>query len=324
MNNLLIIGNGFDLFHNLETKYSHFYRYLCDEYNINVDEIPDEFIIRRELTHSGNYEFAKKDLAELMIRTIINSSPNNDTNAIWSNLEEAIGELEYFDYLSQLIEFTPNDEYGELNRYNLATYMQQYSEDLKDAFSIAIKTLFSDWVYSINVTNCQICPTIQTLINNCQHILSFNYTKTVEEKYNRENIIHIHGSIGFNDEFILGHCNHNRDFNQYDQDIYFNSAYSVEQLHNCLLKDTSRQMQNYNNFFTSLSNESIKLNHVESIGFSYGRVDLPYIANIISHTNTDTKWILYMHDVAEFEGYRNKILAIGFTGEVICNQLHVL
>ena len=56
----------------------------------------------------------------------------------------------------------------------------------------------------------EIKPKKESLINNDEHyFFNFNYTNVLEEVYNIENVIHIHGSIGKQamTEPFMGHCN---------------------------------------------------------------------------------------------------------------------
>lgn len=316
MNNLLIIGNGFDILHAIKTKYKHFYDYLCEEYDIKSNEIPENFVIQNKLTNCGDYEFSDIDLAQLLVYTILSSS---SSESMWNNLEELLGQLDHFEYLSQIIEFTPNDSDCEINQYHLANNMQQYSLDLKEAISIGIKKLFKDWVYTIDV-NSPNHRQIQRLIDQSNHILTFNYTQTVQQIYNKKNVTHIHGSANNRDDFILGHNNSSRTFIEYDKSHYFYSASSIQKLHNNLLKNTSQQILLHKNFFESLSMNSKKLDNIYSIGFSFGGVDLPYILEIVSHTNEQTTWTNYVHDLADCKNHKEKIILCGFSGQIICKQ----
>ena len=224
MNNLIIIGNGFDLAHGLKTRYNHFIEHLvnshCKDKECYKDlfklpnYISDYSHLKNEIlsyTHrhpytnfSGksynwldtdvesavrNKELEKCPFKSILISSLIwHSSLNN-----WCDIEEHYFQLLNTQEKHKVYFQNPkllNDDFEILKKY-LEEYLIEQEKEAKP-----IKN------YSEFFSNIDSSSTL---------ILNFNYTHTIENLYQRETsnskIIHIHGELeNENNPIIFGYA----------------------------------------------------------------------------------------------------------------------
>ena len=192
MSRLVVIGNGFDLAHGLNTKYSDFMEYLCS-YEKKPNMIDDRFVLLNSVSTQAQ---ERHRFYEAISKYI----PEQD---LWSSFEEALGFLD--------CEQVQDDnscyflDYGDDNWRDSANHDFQYmiSEDL--SFATNISRYFSEWILHIN-TSVQPILSSNVLNGNCL-FLNFNYTDTLEKVYSipASNILYIHGNALRGNNLILGH-----------------------------------------------------------------------------------------------------------------------
>ncbi len=241
MNRIVIIGNGFDLAHGMETRYSDFVlqlhkdvlkecfekgtRILEDkEYSREVYYHIDELFEIEIPKQSNIIELLKKiisidNLGELIeslkridIKFTCFSKLLNSNESLWFNFEK-----DYFHELSKI--FSEGGDIEKLNtqfssiRKRLIKYIEskQIFLDEQHFEKSQVKKLLNHFVEKIGSTE----P------NNIL-FLSFNYTRTLGEYFHRTpeqynpKIIYIHGNINStNDEVVFGYDN--------DRDTTFNN-----------------------------------------------------------------------------------------------------
>lgn len=260
---LYVIGNGFDLHHNIKSSYANYRDWLKEK-------------------HSNIYE----KLIELYGAEATDKS-------WWGDFEENLG---YVPDVRQKIEeiaasYEPDDneawdveEGGRYTEYELSRLVS------------SLKSTFAEWVQNLNEPQG---ANLKLGIANSAY-LSFNYTRTLEDYYRipSEIIKHIHG-VAEKLNFVLGHGRKNEDIiheteapiapwdgtcppSEYGLDGFDNENYSnvrlafVKNLMN-IRKATDQIIRDNNSFFE-------KLHHVEKvffIGFSFSPVDMPYVNKII-------------------------------------------
>ncbi|KAA6322866.1 hypothetical protein EZS27_027635, partial [termite gut metagenome] len=194
MNNLVIIGNGFDLAHGLKTSYTNFIENLIDRAFAerhssakklgrilsipkgirNKDEIWGEIHkVRLDTSNTLNTLNTLLILHHLLIRTHLKC---------WCDIERA-----YFDLLLSI------DSKGTI----------KYYDDVKKLNSdfLIIKQELDNYLSSQEVENC--ITGYETLLSYlCDYnslVLNFNYTDTIERLYTNEvksnRLVHIHGEL---------------------------------------------------------------------------------------------------------------------------------
>lgn len=166
-NTLYIIGNGFDLFHGIESKYEDFYYWL----------------------NTNRY----KDFANDLLRVFpnLNCSPNY----LWSKLEDAMGEYD----LDQLYKdfYVPTG-----NRFWNPEGWKATAIQI-GLICIKLPGLLKEWAKQIDISH----TVQELGISKDSWYLTFNYTKLLEDTYTipSSHICHIHGCATDNEDVIVGH-----------------------------------------------------------------------------------------------------------------------
>lgn len=282
MTTLHIIGNGFDLAHGIDSKYSDFKKYAWQH-------------ARNKSYYLGVLEscYPEKDIesGELML---------------WSNLEYALGNLNFQEAFALGTEDVELEDGHEL-RYQ--AQMEDATEYmLRDMFTIFHK-LFEDWVNSIDIESDPLTNIMYFDSNGL--FLSFNYTETLESIYNipKSNIRYLHGRRNTNDKLIVGHCN-NIDGDNYlpkDPAIYEYQAYrGIAGVVNAERKNVSDIILNNSDFWRQLSN----VDKVVVYGHSLSDVDRPYFKQVAKSIKPTSEWYfsIYYHKPQEYAKEIEKVL----------------
>lgn len=298
MKRLFIIGNGFDIAHKLNTKYSAFREYLLEQYPKAIYQyaiIPEPF-----KTDQGEELFDDEAVVGFLIKIIDEASRLGDE---WGDLEDTLGKLDYDSLLDDWDEDNEDDgKYSEL-------YRNEDNGRLIKEIVIMIKKYFSEWINQIQISNSKPIKNFENLIDKSNDLfLTFNYTMTLEELYDAKNVIHIHGQQG--DNLVFGHGNSQNHIEHYETE-YTGSENYISELHSELRKDTSRVIQQHKNYFKNLE----ILDSIYSYGFSFSEVDLVYIKEICQSTTEDTTWYLHEFDKAKCVEIQRKIRKNGYKGK---------
>lgn len=318
MSRLIILGNGFDLYHGLPTSYKD-------------NLVP---ILRK-----NNEELFEK-ISKLYFK---------DDIELWSDFESRIGRTEDIDCLNNPIRekleylFSINVEcypiesphYGnswfeyenaryaaECNRVNLESVFSELHYDLDD-----LKEYFHDGLYKM----CKYANELNNNKNNFQkdfdfrekdYFLTFNYTNTLEKIYTdipNANICYIHGLLNDEVELVFGN-NKKNILNSYsdlyeenpnvsrgkegDYDSYTHQEYVeavtykpcefekynndvdkyMNQLNESMIKEI--QLEKLENFLSKL-----KIKEIFVFGLSMGEVDHPYF-ELINQKFLEAEWFI--------------------------------
>jgi len=195
MNNLLIIGNGFDLAHNMKTSYNHFIEYLinklCSE-NTLSEHIIDKIHVKNYtdiLTTLKNNSFDNRDFKNRFIGVLLNDMSVKN----WCDIESR-----YFDLLKQA---------GE----NRSLYIN--SKTLNSHFDFVKKSLGNYLcTQGANTKAIESYKEMFKLVDSKETaILNFNYTNTLQNLYSNEikdsKVIHIHGELlNYKNPMIFGYA----------------------------------------------------------------------------------------------------------------------
>ena len=180
--------------------------------------------------------------------------------------------------------------------------------------------LFGKWIKSIKLKNA---PEKQLDIDKDALFFTFNYSLVLEKIYkvNKDNIWHIHNSIEEVDKIIVGHdsdlntlisnYNLNRGNKQYNSWIVDNIIPFAAEGAKDVEKRIADNMENFNKY------SNIK--HIISMGFSFNKIDMPYVKAIIS-SNTNKKnidWTIYYHQEGEDKTFIKKLNSFKICDEQI-------
>lgn len=255
--NLVIIGNGFDLHHGIRSSYAHFREWLMYQHPMLYKEFIKVYgkqVLKGEWWNDfeinlGNLDFVrfyKKCHREIPVR-------------IW---KEFVKHRSEGSGLPNSINWCPAGNRLASLYFILDTVMKQWVRNISSL---------------LDPSNCIEMPIANTLF------LTFNYTNILEHLYRIPNnqILHIHGSVENGDDLIFGHnespialeCQYDSigQGKPDDPDIQ-----KIETEFGKKEKYPSNYMSKYSDFFQSLS----QVSNVYAYGFSFSDLDFPYIGRI--------------------------------------------
>lgn len=170
---LIIVGNGFDLYHGISSSYLQFKDYLLK----NHDDLHD--VLERYL--------------------------HLDAEEEWNHLETNLAYLDADDLLEEMKIFI-GDYSGEWK--DSMYYDFQYEVDrVTSKLGTEMLRVFRDWIMQLDISHLSNTSKLQ-LPKNAWY-LNFNYTDSLEKLYGIDpnNILYIHGKANIsNSSVILGHA----------------------------------------------------------------------------------------------------------------------
>lgn len=311
MSSLFILGNGFDIAHGMQTKYSDFREFVISLYPESLN-LKDEKVYLEDVKSIEPAEFA----AEILLHVMDKSCGEN-----WSNFEE---ELAHINFNAKLP--CPNHKEDETDEED-AELMQDYllymaaltsgfincSKIWQDFFRIWIKNAEKQ----IESGQFTYISTLKNLFNSDDSLfLTFNYTKTLQKLYGIKKVIHIHNRVG--QRLIWGHGEKSIMYNSASTDFTGAPAITSTFLDDMIMsfkKDTTSPFKKYSEFFKKLDHQ---IDKVYSYGFSYGKVDSVYIKKIIEKISPNAIWYFTNYESRDVRALRIKKIKLrkyGFKGE---------
>lgn len=293
INNLIIIGNGFDLAHGMKTSYIDFMGYIVNEHckdknrkfcdNLfklpntieSYDQLIDIFkkgsvLIPGSFNRSKYLDIVSKHIQVQLIKIFLEDISLNN----WCDIEKR-----YFGLLK-----------------NIGDQSAFYKEVkvLNKEFSL-IKDYLQDYLLTQQIKCESLRPYeafFSSLSNRNSLILTFNYTDTIERLY-KENIdgarlIHIHGRLKDDlNPIIFGFAADNEDI-----------GFLIDKEDNEFLRNIKRHeyKRTFNEKILSEYLENNKNIRVTILGHSCGISDKLILEQILNHINIHSIRILYFQD----------------------------
>jgi len=271
---LFIIGNGFDLHHGLPTRYTYFIDFV-------------------ELKYPEVYGWLYDSVKRYSLRywDIIDKV---DQGYVWNNMEELLGDFEPMEMVEEHRDWnSPKD------------YKGPPSEEIQKLlhFGLNINEYLNAWLKKVEKDMDGLSPLamIKSLFKKEDLFLTFNYTRTLENVYNLENIFHIHGITG--KQVVMGHgngdCGH-----MYGDDFGINEINSkyIRSYFIKTNKNTKKIIKN-NSFFHKTNFTNLK--EIYIMGHSLNCIDMPYIKKILQFISSDIKLNIAYLDDGDKEYYLN-------------------
>ena len=225
---ILILGNGFDLAHKLDTKYNDFLKYCQEKYN-SINSVGTN--------HNNNFLYNNIWVKHFLNKTLAGDKWIDLENEIY-NVITKLSKLPYFkngvwDERYKDILFLISKDYGEFNFDEAQKYFRkpELFYNANDCYCITIKD-FVNFLYSqlrdfvkefekylVEEENRKIknTPKFNLRVNSdCVSLLNFNYTDTCEQLYKinfnysscgiKTKAVYVHGKInnGDNCNMVLG------------------------------------------------------------------------------------------------------------------------
>ena len=299
MEKLFIIGNGFDIAHDLKTNYLYFKKFVYQqaygkddliESLQNMDSIKeylkekDDRIFENELRSEEMEEilngFDSQEKLKLLYQILLHIT---STERFWGDFEE---KLACFPFMNASTPYhVTNDskddaESRKERAKKVADKLSQYvHHQLNKLFKQWIKENYEQWESQLSMrkfTSHFPIAKETILTNRDARFLNFNYTRTLEDFYGipSANIIHIHGDLD-DGVLIFGHGEDSIVIPD-GADILSQDMYRLSVANR---KPVNQQLRKHEYFFKSLS--SIK--EIYFIGFGIREengVDAPYFKEI--------------------------------------------
>ncbi|HDX9688828.1 TPA: bacteriophage abortive infection AbiH family protein [Bacillus thuringiensis] len=303
MSKLFLIGNGFDIDHDLKTAYEDFRQYLLkNNSEINMDSLimPEE-----TMQPDGGLTYNEDEVISLLFYLINEAESNTEK---WSNIEHSLGYLNFdeaFEWGDIL------DKEGDIDLPKMASRNEGIASQLKIP-TLTIQSLFSEWVDTIELDLAIPKEDFRRLIDCNALFLTFNYTGTLEEVYEilEEKVCHIHGKQG--EEIFFGHGNVEDNTDLYMR-THIGSQDGLNEINQQLRKRTEAAMDNNQDFFDNLVEIDVK--EIYSYGFSFSEVDKIYLEEICN--NIDTRniiWYFNDYDEGNHSQYEMILEECGYRG----------
>ena len=280
-NNLYIIGNGFDLHHNIQSSYSHFRDYI------------------------QNHNKALFDLTEEYFQIEDN----------WSDFESALATIntedidELIDNASSFLASYTDDDWSDASHHD---YQYEIGKVFHPLSSLSEK-YFKEWLLQTYIPNRK--ETHNQLLNLTKNatFLNFNYTNTLQKIYKikKSKILHIHGSLKYPNSIVLGHSwkpTNNKyldtPYDQGDLDVRVMEGNElIEQYFNSTFKPTKKIIKENKNFFSKLK----KIDKIYVLGHSFSDIDFKYFQVIVKQiSKKDVCWIVSYYTLEDKEKYKQQ------------------
>ena len=252
---LYIIGNGFDLAHEMPTGYRDFRRWLVENNRFDViQELQSAYPAKIE-----------------------------DDYLLWSQFEKALGEYD----LDTVINWSWEDLYLTVDSLGNQLFNNSFIDtQLPDI----IEEAFSKWVRSIRIAKERTYNDIPLDAN----YLTFNYTDTLEQLYqiSEQSVLHIHGRASKGDKLIVGHDHEINPADYWDDNIDMRENNERMQRltdMNTLCKPVYEIIEHNSSFFNRLATTK----DVHIIGHSCEAVDYPYFRKVKESVARDAQWHFY-------------------------------
>lgn len=301
MEKLFIIGNGFDIAHDLKTDYLYFKKFVYQQaYGKDdlLESLQNMDSIKEYLKENDDRIFENELRSEKMIETL-NSIDSQEklrllyqillhitaTERFWGDFEE---KLVCFPFMNASTPYhvTNDSKEDTESRKELA---EKVADKLSQYVHHQLNKLFKQWIketyeqlesqLSMRKFTSHFPIAKETILTNRDaRFLNFNYTRTLEDFYgiSSSNIIHIHGDLD-DGVLIFGHGEDSIVIPE-EADVLSQAMYRLSAANR---KPVRQQLRKHDYFFKSLS--SIK--EIYFIGFNIrdeNGVDAPYFKEIFN------------------------------------------
>ncbi len=302
---LYIVGNGLDLYHELDTKYSSFGKFLKNQ-NTQIYDLLTQYF-------------------------------TNDEDDIWGNFEECLAELDFKALLEDNAYLSADISSSDFRDRDWHSYQIEMSLTVEN-LTVNLRKLLREFILEVKfpeqINDKKLC------FEKDSTYLSFNYTDTLEKYYNidKKNILYIHGKAkNTGDELILGHGrnpsvleeNYKKEedippeglneeqMEMWREEMSDKYSYSHESAHDELTpyfdashKPTSEIILTNKKFFNSLKN----LKKIIVLGSSLSEVDKDYFKKILEvEANKKIPWIVSYYEDSDQESHLQKLTSWGLS-----------
>ena len=268
---LILIGNGFDIWQNLDTSYKSFERY----YEAHLDEVLKRFHLKKYIKYNDDGTIAVDSEGNTITYSDVELfygdpfKPQKLDHTFWWNFETSMDKIDD----QQINYFFGRD--GVKNIKRCAENAQKI-----------LKEMFRDWVATIQISD----EISKYAFGDNVLFVNFNYTDTLLKRFGVKEVneFHIHGVANDKESIIVGHATHpeypyeplrlfkNRPRMEglyYIEEFLYNSDKHIE--------DNYMKLQ----MFCGLHGARIEnIKKIFVLGLGFGDADLGYIKHLIYET----------------------------------------
>lgn len=308
---LYIIGNGFDIHHGINSRFSDYRRWLE---NNNAD----------------------------LYNTLIEFYQDATQDKWWNDFENHLAEFDVLNYALS-IGFENQPDFASENFRESDRYIAQLKAE-KDfsLFTEEIRISLYKWISQMPMPK----EPVVKIDKDYSYFLTFNYTHTLEDVYlvPSKQILHIHGSLEDEGTIIYGHGS-DRDIIQKRVDDSYPKIPSTEHLseeeyyemisdyeieHSTQLaieatlwgvismeKNVKELIIKNSSFFQSISG----IEKVYVYGFSFSPIDLPYLEEIVRQIKPETHWVISCYSQEDKKRVEDFVQRYNIQHSIIINGL---
>ena len=255
MKHLYIIGNGFDIFTGLKSRYSDFVLWMKKHYPFVYEDLYDSYEMDGEWWNEFETNLGKLDVFHF-INKFVNKNYLSDIHAKQDD----------------------NQQWEELKNIPPSFSVENPCADRLAGLLDVLQYCFEKWAQ-------EIIDTISVFHRTCierddSFFINFNYTDTLQLLYSipEDRVFHIHGRASNHDHLVFGH-------NQYHKSQKYDSPFVqlvCQELDN-YYKDPC---ENCAKLKMDISDASF----IHIYGFSFSPVDEGYLDWVISKTPQNSHW----------------------------------
>jgi len=320
MRTLYIIGNGFDLYHGLDTSYQSFAKYLSNSDNFEVTEIYELLVMYYYLPN-------------------LTCDSSDEEYGMWATFEDSLANLDYeqalLDKSHYIVDLSAND-FRDRDWHAYQIEMELLIDKLTTQLISVFELFILGIDYPVDISDRKISLEINALF------LNFNYTDSLERYYNidKYKILHIHNKATNNCEsIILGHGTDPSYFKvkesqpptgltedqleiwrehmseQYDYS-YESAKEEILSYYTTAFKNTQSIIIEKKEFFEKLSN----VDSIIVLGHSISQVDIGYFKEVHKYVKSNAIWTVSYYSQTERTGHFETLLDIGIKRKSI-NQI---
>jgi len=281
---LYIIGNGFDIYHGVKSRYSDFKDYVEENDNDLFEALEEYF----------------------------------NSDELWSDFEETLAYIDTDKIVDDASDFLVS--YGAHDWSD--AYHHDYQYEVQRAIyvvTVALKEHFTKWILSLEIPNA-----IKLKLPISSLYLTFNYTDTLERKYkiSSSKIVYLHNkAINETSTLILGHSRQPSPDNSFDketdwedQDVRVTEGNQIlDKYFEETYKNTDTIIKEKQSFFRQLSN----IEEVFVLGHSISPVDVKYFQKVFSTIHKNATWTVSYYSDDQKDKLTETLNSIGITADKI-------
>ncbi|MFZ6009797.1 MAG: bacteriophage abortive infection AbiH family protein [Bacteroidota bacterium] len=273
---LYIIGNGFDLHHEIKSRYSHFKEYVESTDNNLFDLLEEHF-----------------------------------PGELWSDFEQTLAYIDtdtITDGATNYLESYGSDNWSEASHHDYQYEIQR----IVDSVTVDLKRHFLNWILQIEISG----PEKITLDKDSTFLtFNYTKTLEIVYLIESSKINYIHNRADDQDShLVLGHGREFSEADSFSKNNDEDTDVRVAEGNNILdnyfretYKDTDSIIREQDGFFSGLTH----INEIYILGHSLSDVDIKYFETIKRHLSPDSIWTVSYYDNNEKIRHEETLRGIG-------------